>query len=394
MISFDDFKRLINLGSFIGSYGYVLNKKSSTKTSSVLQKIDADGNSSETLIVRINNQNGQYVYSNPNNRFDKGSIIDFVNNKISLGDFNKTSLILNNYLGEAIQEPTPVFKIKEKIKKEGFEKQDFNLTPLKNFTYLVSRGITEKTIFSPEFTNRIFNYIKKSENSKKEFINIAFPMYNDTGLSGAEIKNDKLKGTLEGSNQIDSVWISNFNKDKPIDKLVLGEAIIDLLSYYQLHHIEGENVIYVGSNGYWTRQQMELCQKNIVLKYKPGSIVLANDYDLNGILYNINLAGFLGSDKDRIETFLIPDKVILRFYFNKPDDLNGLFDDIENIKELYASKFEVNYLEISFEKNIDVIKKLDALVVKRRSSDLKFLIVRPNNKDFNEDVMLIKSSEL
>jgi hypothetical protein len=78
------------------------------------------------------------------------------------------------------------------------------LKPLKDYSWLMSRGISERTIESPLFKDTILQYLSGKH------LNTAFPYRTKLGgvIVGAEVRNQQYKGHRAGCRKTDSIWIS------------------------------------------------------------------------------------------------------------------------------------------------------------------------------------------
>ena len=87
------FKQSINIVLVAQDFGYVVDTKKTTKQTIILKQND-------TIIV--SKKNGYYIYFNPDDPQDKGTIIDFIQKRTNqnLGQIRKT---LRQYLNN----PTP-----------------------------------------------------------------------------------------------------------------------------------------------------------------------------------------------------------------------------------------------------------------------------------------------
>lgn len=431
------YPRDIDLVEFVQqrSYGYQLDAKSSTKQAIVLQKRNQEGISLDTIIVRKNKETQQWYYTNPNDSRDKGPIWKFVMNRLGTTSYLKIDQHLSEYSNlENLREREPQIK-RVQINSSSIENRSalvvkhYNLEPLSNMEYLKSRGIAEMVLNSYEFQGRVLN-----ENNKG-FSNTVFPMYNRDGeIIGIERKNfaynsnKDFGGAAEGSNKADSIWYSKIWPDKKIDKFVLGETPIDLISYHQLKNKASvENNVYIGSNGYWTKNQIGIVQ-DLIQKHQPHSVILANDNDNSGKRFNISLIGQLNRPISKEDMALNPlssfqpqplitkdnkltvdcdleSKFVVRLRFNSVFEnqyegikiFKNIEDKLSDIRNISSQPVNSRVSEISDKKGVYEVtfvnatlelQKAQKLVLELRGMDNYLAVDKARSKDFNEDLKI------
>ncbi|OFY32118.1 MAG: hypothetical protein A2309_13865 [Bacteroidetes bacterium RIFOXYB2_FULL_35_7] len=418
----DTFKRK-DLTAFIASHGWTFDKNGSTALYSVLRKGE------EKIIVHLE-KNGHYVYCNAHNTMDSGTIIDFVQKyvieKNNLGEVrnyirgNSGALPLSSKMN--ISEQPVIHNILDHYK----------LSELSDTAYLKSRGLTETALFSATFKNRIFNRDHVTPDGKK-FTNTVFPMYNKEQIVALEQKNYNLHApSLAGSQKSIGLWRSNYNPKKSIDKIIFTEAPVDALSFYELTLFKKENNLYLSSCGAPSQQQYILTgeflsgKKNI----KNTSFHIGFDNDKSGMMFSIQMLGQLQCPEIFCSEAFITEKpflayarfsayidqvskngivsvslncnnieqgiIVLKEIEQKMNDLNkeNKFVTVEN--NAFDFKFKVlkdNSVtgEIHFPNVIehwkimcDVVKEL------KYDNSPRLVFERPVNKDFNEDLQVLK----
>lgn len=424
----EKFKTDINLIEYAIKHGYCLLSNKSKGQQVALQKDE------DVIIIVKNKSNNNFIYINPSDPSDKGTIIDFVKSRkgLNLGEIRKE-------LRAELSLPVPV---ETKIKLDSSENTErsniiykfFSLQPLTDRSYLHSRGIEDETIDHPFFKGKIGNnnvelltfktenipdklinykftdnekdalktgqpvYIKnfeildnkfdvniKFENEKITFLNqipqkyidilknfdsrfntiqftnTVFPIINEAGIIGIEQKNTNYKGTALGSNKKDGIFISNLPAEKISDTvLVIGETAIDLLSYHQLVNnkktkndlnvtLNNKSVIYVATNGELTKKQVEEIQK-IIDKYKPVKTILANDNDLAGHRFNLNLACQLTMPREVEKNKIENDSFINAI--DKNNKIKAWVNTIPN-KKLAVMQYTVQYKDMQTGKSLN-----------------------------------------
>lgn len=418
-------------------YGYTIDQRKSTKNAVVLQQHDKEGVSIDTIIVRRNEASGQYYYTNPNDSRDKGPIYKFVMHRMQTTSYMAVDKELSEYLSiDNLKAVEPQIKRvamsnSPQSSRSAQIAKHYNLTPLTDMNYLKNRGISENVLTSYEFSGRVLNEIYGRE---KQFINTAFPMYNREGeIVGIERKNftyngGSFGGAAEGSDKANSVWFSRVRPETKVDKIVLGETPIDLISYHQLRDkAQIENNLYVSSNGYWSANQKDIVQE-LINKHQPKGIILANDNDNSGRRFNISLLGGINRPVDANELQKSPlnnlepkplitkdnkltvecdleGKFTVRLRFNAifEKESGGLkiFQEIEKkiekIREISDQEVTSGAKEMSDRKGVYEVRFVNStlelnrameIVKELRGMDNYITIEKARGKDFNEDLQV------
>jgi hypothetical protein len=282
--SFQDFRNEISIIELALSVGYKIRKKEGMKWPVLKDEISGD------KIIIVNPQSiSNQGYFNPHDSKDKGTLINFVKNRIGsifpyqngkteVGNIN---VVLYNYQSLPMPEKN-LFKADIKNLGQEYSEKEFylpeGLSELKDPSYLYYRGIQSKTINSSEFKGKIFSV------KLKDYNNIGFPYCNSFGETiGFEIRNKQFKHVIEGSDRSIGIWHSNI--PDILESVMLTESPIDALSYHQL---KGKrNSLYISFGGSVTCGQLEtvksiIANSNASLKLK---IISAVDNDEMGKIY-------------------------------------------------------------------------------------------------------------
>ena len=247
--------------------------------------------SRDRIVVYPNRRGGVDTYFNPNDSFDKGSVVQFQHRR-GTGEWKDTIERLQQYLGEVSQpvksrpantDPEPT--------REAAVVRSFDLKPLTDTSYLKSRGLSTETIQSVEFEGAIFNRTYYDRTYNRQHINTVFPIRNEQGTVALIMRNQKLN-LMDGSKG-DGLWISNVKVVGPnqADRMVITESPIDAMSFHQLKPpVEGEKRMYLSTAGTMATGTPDTVQK-LIDRYQPKQIIMANDNDNAGIKQNINLVG-------------------------------------------------------------------------------------------------------
>ena len=325
------------------------------------------------LISRLyNTGRQQYVYKNLYNDFDKGNILSFIKNRsenFSIPTakkkiFNFEKNIENGFYkktGLDIQLDGEDIKTNTDSSLKDLQRKYQVLPDFTNLDYLRSRGLSTEILTSYLCTNRIKNeyiYYPKSYSDSTppiKYVNTVFPIYSSNGsktfLCGYVRKNDGLKVTAADSKQSIGVWASDYKRKEKVTHLVLSENPIDALSYCQMYlDYKTQNPYLTASNGELTKSQIELYQE-MVSRLRPETIVLANDNNCKGQLFNAKVLSALSLDEtDYDKEFYQKNKLILDadITVGYKDKANGeliwKFDHEKKAENISKDKFIVEHI--------------------------------------------------
>jgi hypothetical protein len=300
-IELDCFKKEINLVAYVASRNFSLDKKNSSKKTTVMRR----GNEK---IAISRGHNGQYIYNDLKNNHKGGSIIDFCQKELgqNLGYVRKE---LRRFSGipqtkHTFYQPAP--KLSKTEQQKILKQDELNAVKIDKSIYLENRGITQETLNDPRFKNRVFTDRRG---------NICFPHANQHGFSGLEKKNINFTGFSSGGSK--GTWKSNSLKTTEL--IIFCESAIDALSHAQLHC---KNIAeYHSLGGQFSPEQEKLIKK--IVRENPGKIfVLAFDNDDDGKKY-----------AERFKKLLKPIELLLDFP-NKKDWNEELTTYIKNLSVL------------------------------------------------------------
>ncbi len=266
MQELEEFKQSINIADVAQDMGYEIDKKKSTRKVIVLK-------SGGDVIIVSRNSNGHYIYFNPNNQYDKGTIIDFVQNrtKKNLGQVRK---ILREYInkGTSIElEPSNLTNndIKEMMSKvDKFGNKWKEITSKEKVSF-ETRGISDNTIQNCE-------HIYFDWDKDKFFC----PVYNEFGICGILEMNDNMKDKYFQKGSIKGIWTDK-KVTKNIKTIVITESVADSLSLKELQQAPDEEVLHIATLGRMGNDAKETLKA--IFKRLPGAeIVIATDNDEAG----------------------------------------------------------------------------------------------------------------
>lgn len=425
------FKEEIDLVQFAIDQGYQLKKPTANtnaeQTTVTLARDFGDG-SDETILIRKNGRTGHFLYYNPSNSDDKGSVIDFTINKLNV-NIGKARQILRQYLGKS-----PIINITPSppIKPKEIDQDHFKVKPLSDTTYLERRSIALNIIKHPMFAPTIGLKTATHKASGKEFTNTAFLIKDlQQRTIGLELKNydpssgSHFKGTFEGSQKAMGMWTSVPPKTEKTTTFGILESPIDAMSHYQLTQdpldFKKKPLFYLSTNGQLSPHHIPYIQHHID-HMKPNKVKLLNDNDLAGIRFNATLLGSLRPPAKEVSgklTVVNNDQINMKVDFIKPKnrlsieighpektDKKTLVDNLTNyFKNLNKKLFD----KFSFKKNEFELEKIEQNEVKtvahyyfdnrkemllesvqavKELKPSKFMEIEvPKHKDWNQDLV-------
>lgn len=279
-LDFSRFKQDINLTQYAAHLGYEVDRKKSTRSSIAMR------NGGDKVI--ISRRNAMWVYFSVTDDQDNGTILDFAEKRTgkSISEIGKE---LNTWLNGSASLPEPKSYVAE------VEEQEYDPSRIKRIfskcravtqhAYLESRGIDKALLSSPRFAGRIF--IDRYQNA-------VFPHYGAKGICGLELKNTDKCFFARGSEK--TLWRSNGRAGD--DTLIIGEAVLDGLSYHQL--FMPDNAMYAATGGGMSPEQAALIQHYSQNTPTLKKIITITDNDQGGdkltarIMAAIEDGGFSG----------------------------------------------------------------------------------------------------
>jgi hypothetical protein len=241
MKSFTDFIHEINLFEFAVYHGYRQDVSKGRKWAVMVNKEIDDS----IIIGNPASASSQY-YFNPQNDNDKGTLIQFVRNRLGVlfvnNSLKKQAENINAVLYGYLKLPIPEKRFELCRKEKTIVFNPALLQPFTNTDYLVKeRGILLDVLHNELFAGSIKQMLQQ------QFINIAFP-YTDSNetIVGTELCNHDFKAHAAGSNKSVGIWHSNILSSTK--NIVIAESGIDALSYHQLKGNDRNLYISVGGN--------------------------------------------------------------------------------------------------------------------------------------------------
>ena len=316
----------------------------------------------DKIIISNPQDNSRQVYFNRDSSNDKGSVIDFIKNRLSNFkniSYQKEMDGVNQVLKQFANMPITQSAI-PKIEKSNFDINQFILTPpaplteqkgINQLEYLTKRGLSNKT--QTMFQKHI---VLVQDKQNEQYTNVGFPYKNDRGeVTGFELRNAQFRGHARGSDKESSVWIANFAMRKEMTRNVfLFESAIDAMSFYQIYQnkYDFQQSAFVSFGGALAPKQIE----TVINSFKNARFFSGFDNDYNGNMYDIMFEKRL----------------------NPKFDIN--FKKDEN--QIVAIQKDVKY---RFEKEAITLK---AVVEKVNLKPLLYATKPAHGKDYNEMLMI------
>jgi len=305
-LNFNQVKKDVNLVDLVLTLGYQHNraKSGSDIGKGKFHTFDYKGNPRLDQVIIYKAPSGDYLYFNRADDQDKGSVIDFLKNRIenpriagivaSPGKNVWASVIENakRYLNLPASQRNVSPQLQQRI--EPVQRGEsyipeflLKTSPLTDTRYLNSRGINSETLASPLFTDRILNHVHQGttkDGQAYKFVNTAFPQLYKEGIVGLEIKANGFKGQAADSLNSAALWLSN--STTKTNTLVVAESAIDALSHYQLK--QPTNAVYASTSGQLTDNKVTEI-KRLIENQAFKTVKLALDNNLEGHLFDTKL---------------------------------------------------------------------------------------------------------
>jgi 5S rRNA maturation endonuclease (ribonuclease M5) len=255
------FKTQINLAEFATAFGYYKDKEKSSVNAPVMRHENGD-----KIIIGKDRSDGHYIYFNPNDEGDSGTIIDFVKNRTgeTLGHIRKR---LRSWLhNPQPQENIPVRASTKDALRIAFI---WERVPKDEPIVVHAYGLHYREVEEMAKMKKV-----KYNKQEKAFY---FMLSDLQGICGIE------KRTLQGEKHIISGSEKGVFTDGNIneaERIVIFESPIDMMSYKELGNgeISDFGICTMGSIGESAEKSLEA----IFERQKDAQIVIAVDNDAGG----------------------------------------------------------------------------------------------------------------
>lgn len=305
-LNFNQVKKDINLVDLVLTLGYQHHRAQSGSDGeqSKFHRFDYKGNPRLDQVIIYKAPSGDYLYFNRADDRDKGSVIDFLKNRIEnpriagivatpgknvwVSIMDNAKRFLSLPAAERSVSPQLQQRIEPVQRGEGYIPEFLRKTlPLTDMRYLTSRDITSETLASPLFAGRILNYLHEGISKggqPYQVVNTAFPQLYKDNIVGLEIKATIFKEQAVDSLNSAALWLSNTTTKTTT--LVVAESAVDALSHYQLK--QPTNSLYASVSGQLTDNKVAEI-KRLVENQNLRTVKLAFDNNLQGHLFDTKL---------------------------------------------------------------------------------------------------------
>ena len=255
-------KREINLVAYAGHYGYVEDRRRSTKTSTVMKLDKGDK-------IVVAKPHHVWIYFSVYDDQDHGTILDFIKNRTgqslyAIGRALESGLgnLPDDYIKQGVS------YVKKQAYDPGRVHRLFNhCHSAIHHHYLLQRDIPQDIINSSRFVGRIF---------QDQFRNAVFPHFKAGQICGLELKSEEISLFVRGSEK--TLWRSNHLEGD--DTLLIAESPIDTLSYQTIHHLK--TGFYIATCGGLSTKQGEMIQDMLSQTDWIKAIIIITDHDEGG----------------------------------------------------------------------------------------------------------------
>jgi len=288
MTTFREYREKVPIIQVAESLGYVADLQKGRKS---LEYNHPDG---DKVIINNPHDSARQMYFNRDGSIDRGSVIDFVANRLSKfkESYSTDTEGVNKVLSRFASEPHTFKPSLTPPPAKTFAENRYEPQPLsvEKLHYLTKeRGLDRETVekFLP-----FIRLVKDTEKDPaKSYANIAFPLTKpgSKDVVGYDLRNYGFKSVAAGSDRQNGMWVADFPGEPSRTRNVFfAENPIDAMSFYQLKRKELDmaSAVFVSFGGGITRNQIRLA-----LEYWPQATkntLFDNDYQ--GRVYDIVMA--------------------------------------------------------------------------------------------------------
>jgi hypothetical protein len=297
--TYDELRRRIPLVDFAQAHGYEIDRQKGKKWPLLRHP------SGDRVIVINPGHPANQGYFNPENDQDKGTLIQFVTNRLGWlfpeDREQEPAWNVNQILHAWLRMPFPERRWLAKTsapsrhgeKVDGALFRPSLLEPLRDPGWLLSRGISRSTLGNVRFSERVLQCRIGGH------VNVAFPYREspDGPVVGAELRNYVFKGHQLGSARSRSLWFSR--PPAELRSLVVCESALDALSHFELRGEQGQ--AYASFGGHLTAGQISCLRIALASMATEQEIklVIGVDADVPGHAYAVRLQeAFPGASRD------------------------------------------------------------------------------------------------
>ncbi|QIL78234.1 toprim domain-containing protein [Hymenobacter sp. HDW8] len=305
-LTFDQVKQAINLVDLVLTLGYEHNRQQSGPAldQGKFHTFNYRGKAKLDQVIIYKAPSGDYLYFNRADERDKGSVIDFLKNRLENPRIagiqaSRGKSIWGSVLDNArrfLNLPEPQRKTSPQLQQLIIPVQrgdqyvpDFlrQTMPLTDTRHLNARGLSNETLSNGCFEGRILNQVHEGVSKTGQpykFVNTAFPqVYNDK-IVGLEIKAQGFQGQAADSLNSSALWLSN--SGPKTNTLLVTETAIDALSHYQLK--QPTNTMYASTSGPLTDNQVVEIRR-LITNQNLKTVKPAFDHTVAGHVFDTKL---------------------------------------------------------------------------------------------------------
>ena len=257
----DNFKRTIKLTEYAASSGYSVDSKKSTSHSASMVN-----NVGDRIIVSIA-ESGHWQYFNVHDQSDRGTIIDFIQNRDANKSIGHVRQELRQWSGFTVSLDNVSGDLTPRSKDLAYVRRFLKARPAcTESKYLASRGIDSAILQRDEFAGKILAGFDDA---------VIFPHVDDRGLCGYEVKKTGFTSFSEKGDK--ALWISN--PPPAVRQIIICESPIECLSYCAL--FKPENTLYCTPCGHWSTD-VSACIARLIDKYAKSRVIAGMNNDRDG----------------------------------------------------------------------------------------------------------------
>ena len=306
-LTFQQIKERVEMPEMLAHYGYQL-KKGENLGKGKWHVFEGD----DTLVV-FKGRGNDWMYFNTQDDRDKGSVVDWMRNRVSSGRIagieqkpgrNLWQSVNDHFreylnLPESARSKLDLTPISPMVQGERFTNiYTQNCRPLEDTSYLESRGITKTTLENPQFAGRILNQFHTAQKEGMPpitYVNTAFPARYEDRVVALEVKGPNFKGQAADSDFSRSLWLSKQPEGKAATQLIVSESAIDTLSYAQLN--PNDCAIYASTSGNLTQNKI-FEMKRVMEAEKLSTVKSLFDNDTQGHHFDTRLLAGFASERN------------------------------------------------------------------------------------------------
>lgn len=297
------------LDEILLSNGWNIKKDKDSKNYRALENLETGD-----CVIISRQQNGDYLYFNPNDNQDRGNIYNFCKNRGIKFDYN--ALDIKN-----LQEKLATSTLKPLTKTQEDEKTQQILNVFKEFQELpFNNPLFSKRDLNPDLLQEIMGL------KQDDFDNIVVPSYTLETLQATKKNFLKQKGYVSylnrpivkenpdtkekkfikqlcyGKKGLEILKTMETKDFKSVQTLIIAESSIDSLSFIELKKIEPKNMLLCATNGQITQEHKKVFEY-LAKNTQEAKVYLCFDNDAKGKEFAKIAKEFFKESKVQIPNF-------------------------------------------------------------------------------------------